>query len=237
MIISTVESLFKDESDKVVFSLVKEIKEDNLAPGDKISSIRTYSEKLGLTQSKIRSGLMKAEAIGLIKIVPRSGCFVSEIDISNMIDIFVLLFEAMYMNEQSPLFELYELKTSLERGISKRVARIRTIEDLAELKQILDSMDETNELSEMVRLDELFHNKLATSSRNTLFISLIKVIHAMLRESRLNYDDYVSEFPQSRDEHHKLFEAIKEQNEEFAGELAEKHSNRRKEILSKRVID
>jgi len=112
------------------------------------------------------------------------------------------------------------------------VAKIRTIEDLAELKQILDLMDEATEHEQMVDLDEKFHNKLANSSRNPLFFSLIRVIHSMLREARMHYSDFVTEFPQSLKDHRELYEAIKAQDELAAGDIAERHSNRRKIRLS-----
>ena len=222
----------RDEEDKMVFSLVRYIRTKGLKAGDKLPSIRTFSLELELSQSQVRSGLMRAAAMGLIKILPRSGCYVADMGLSAIIGPFALLFEAMYMNVQPPLFDLYELKTTLERGISKRVAKIRTVEDLAEIKIIIDAMDSATEQIDMIRLDEQFHNKLAESSRNPLFFSLINVIHSMLRESRMRYSDFVSEFPQSIKDHKDLYEALKSQNEVLAGEIAERHSNRRKERLA-----
>lgn len=221
------EGLCRDEEDRMVFALVKYIREKKLKSGDKLPSIRTFSQELELSQSQIRSGFMRAAALGLIKVVPRSGCYVADMGLSTLIGPFALLFEAMYTDVQPPLFDLYELKTTLERGISKRVAKIRTIENLAELKIILGMMDRATEHPEMVRLDEMFHNKLAECSRNPLFFSLISVIHSMLRESRLHYADFVTEFPQSRMDHRDLYEAIKAQDDLLAASIAERHSNRR----------
>jgi len=226
------EGLCRDETDRMVFALVRYIRERKLKSGDKLPSIRTFAEDFAVSQSQIRSGFMRCEALGLIKIVPRSGSYVAEMGLSNLIGPITLLFEAMYTDVNPPLFDLYDLKTTLERGISKRVAKIRTIEDLAELKLILDLMDDATEHEQMVDLDEKFHNKLALSSRNPLFFSLIKVIHSMLRESRMHYPDFVSEFPQSRKDHRELYEAIKAQDELAAGDIAERHSNRRKVRLS-----
>ena len=216
----------------MVFALVRYIRENKLKSGDKLPSIRTFAQEFDVSQSQIRSGFMRSEALGLIKIVPRSGSYVAEMGLSNLIGPITLLFEAMYTDVHPPLFDLYDLKTTLERGISKRVAKIRTIEDLAEMKQILDMMDEATEHEQMVDVDEKFHNKLAISSRNPLYLSLISVIHSMLRTSRMQYPDFVTEFPQSRKDHRELYEAIKVQDELAAGDIAERHSNRRKVKLS-----
>ncbi|QEN09468.1 FadR family transcriptional regulator [Oceanispirochaeta crateris] len=225
-------AMCRDEDDKMVLTLVSYIRTKGLKAGDKLPSIRSFASELNLSQSQVRSGFMRASALGLIKIVPRSGCYMANLGISELIGPFALLFEALYMNVQLPLFDLYELKTTLERGISKRVAKIRTIEELAQLKAIIDSMDKVSEQSEMVLLDEQFHNKLAECSRNPLFYSIINVIHSMLRESRMKYSDFVSEFPQSIKDHKDLYEALKEQDELLSGKIAERHSNRRIERLA-----
>lgn len=222
-----IEGLCRDEEDRMVFSLVRYIREKNLQPGDKLPSIRTFASELEVSQSQVRSGLLRAAAMGLIKIIPRSGCYVADMGLSNIIGPFALLFEAMYMNVEPPLFDLYELKTTLERGIAKRAAKIRTIEDLAEMKKILDQMDTVTEHAEMVRIDEAFHARLAKASRNGLFYSLITVIHSMLRQARLNYPDFVSEFPKSRLEHRALYEAIRDQDQIKAADIAEQHVTRR----------
>lgn len=222
-----IEGLCRDEEDRMVFSLVRYIREKNLQPGDKLPSIRTFASELEVSQSQVRSGLLRAAAMGLIKIIPRSGCYVADMGLSNIIGPFALLFEAMYMNVEPPLFDLYELKTTLERGVAKRAAKIRTIEDLAELKKILDQMELVTEHAEMVRFDEAFHTRLAKASRNGLFYSLITVIHSMLRQVRLNYPDYVSEFPKSRSEHWALYEAIRDQDQLKAADIAEQHVTRR----------
>ena len=161
----------------------------------------------------------------------RSGCYVSNLNLTNLVSTFSLLFEAMYINNQNPLFEIYELKTTLEVGIASRVAKIRTIEDVVELKRIIDLMDKAETQAEMVSVDEQYHNKLAEISRNSLYFSLIKIIHSLLRESRLHYSNFVSEYANTVAEHKALFNAIKEQDEDTAMNTARSHSNRRKNLL------
>lgn len=226
------DALCRDDDDRMMFLLVRYIREKGMKAGDKLPSIRTFATDLQVSQSQIRSGFLRAAAMGLIKILPRSGCYVAEMGLSNIIGPFALLFEAMYMNEQPPLFALYELKTTLERGVAKRAAQIRTVEDLVDMKRLLDDMDKATEHAEMVRLDEAFHNRLALSSRNPLFFSLINVIHAMLHQIRLGYPDFVSHFPKSRAEHRALYEAIRDQNGMLAADIAEKHINRRIEGMT-----
>ncbi|WP_319416020.1 FCD domain-containing protein [Marispirochaeta aestuarii] len=227
--------LLNSSEDRIVFQLIKYVREHGYKEGDKLPSIRSFSEIFGISQSQTRSGVMKAAALGVVRMVPRSGIFLESFSFTHLVNTFSLLFEAMYINKQPPLIDLYDLKTTLDRGIAKRVARVRTIEELIELKQILDEMNSLKEKEEMVEADELFHNKLAAISRNQLFHSLIVIIQRMLHGSRMQYDDYVESYPQIIKDHQSLFEAIKNQDEEKSALLAEKHSNRRKVKLSQNL--
>ncbi len=222
---------FDNQEDKFIFHLVRFIRHHNLSSGEKLPSIRDFSEEMDISQSQVRSGIMKASALGLVEMRSRSGCYVSHMDLTKLVSTFSLLFEASSMSSDHPLLELYELKTTLERGVLKRVAQVRTIEEMVELKRIIDSMDGAETQEEMIRIDEQFHSKLAQISRNSLYYSLINVIQAMLRENRLVYTDYVSEWKQSVEDHRIMFEAVKKQDTEAAAELAESLSNRRKDII------
>ncbi len=222
---------FNNQEDKFIFHLVRFIRSHNLSSGDKLPSIRDFSQEMDISQSQVRSGIMKASALGLVEMRSRSGCYVAKMDLTTLISTFSLLFEASSMNSAHPLFELYELKTTLERGIMKRVAKIRTIEEMVELKQIIDSMDSAETQEDMIRIDEQFHSKIAQISRNSLYYSLINVIQAMLRETRLLYTDYIAEWEQAVKDHKVMFDAIRDQDEDRAAHLAEILSNRRKDLI------
>ncbi|MDX9985384.1 hypothetical protein, partial [Sphaerochaeta sp.] len=58
------ESLCRDEEDRMVLMLVRYIREKGMKPGDKLPSIRTFSTELGVSQSQVRSGCLRAAAMG-----------------------------------------------------------------------------------------------------------------------------------------------------------------------------
>lgn len=96
------DSLCRDEEDRMVLTLVGYIRKKGMKPGDKLPSIRTFANELGVSQSQVRSGFLRAAAMGVLKIVPRSGCYLADVSLSSIIGPFTLLFEAMYMNVQPP---------------------------------------------------------------------------------------------------------------------------------------
>ena len=145
---------------KLMKDLLAFIRENNLKSGDKLPPIRVLSEHFNTTQSQMRTALLRLEALGVLMIQPRSGCYVKNISLDSMLQTFCLLFETAMTNEMS-LIELYDLKTAIESTIAKQVALIRTEGELLSIKSILQQQEEAIERNERVALDEKFHLHLA----------------------------------------------------------------------------
>lgn len=221
----------KSDEDQLLFTLISYLSKKGFHVGDKLPGIRTLSEEMHLSQSQIRSTLLRAEAMGAIKIQPRSGCYLKSFEMGTLESVLRFLFLAYNGSLDLPLLDIYEVKTFLERGISKRVATIRTAEELLKLKDIIKRQEKAKELLEMINLDEEFHNYLASLSRNSFAAALISVIQSILHEERIKFTDYIDSYPQIIEDHWKLYESIRDKKEDEAAKNAEIHSNRRKEKL------
>ena len=197
---------------KLMKDLLAFIRESNLKSGDKLPPIRVLSEHFNTTQSQMRTALLRLEALGVLMIQPRSGCYVKNISLDSMLQTFCLLFETAMTNEMS-LIELYDLKTAIESTIAKQVALIRTEGELLSIKSILQQQEEAADRDERVALDEKFH------------------LQSILRNARREYPDYDDMYEQIVSDHNKIYIAIKERNENDAYYYASIHSNRRKDRL------
>jgi len=120
----------RSPEDIVIVKLIRYINENNLREGDKLPSIREFSTLWEMGQSQIRSGMIKASALGVISMESRSGSYVREFDFSEVISIFALLFEESFSKYHPRLLDLYDLKTVLECGIVKKAVKVVTPEDL-----------------------------------------------------------------------------------------------------------
>ena len=215
---------------KLMKDLLAFIRENNLKSGDKLPPIRVLSEHFNTTQSQMRTALLRLEALGVLMIQPRSGCYVKNISLDSMLQTFCLLFETAMTNEMS-LIELYDLKTAIESTIAKQVALIRTEGELLSIKSILQQQEEAADRDERVALDEKYHLHLAQISRNPFFYAILSAIQSILRNARREYPDYDDMYEQIVSDHNKIYIAIKERNENDAYYYASIHSNRRKDRL------
>lgn len=69
---------------RVFNSLLEDILYLHLAPGQKIDEIE-IAEKYGMSRTPVREALLDLKSFGLVKIIPRNGTYVSEIDYSDIL--------------------------------------------------------------------------------------------------------------------------------------------------------
>lgn len=214
-----------------LFDLINHLKKTGIKVGDKLPGIRALSDEMHLSQSQVRTALLRAEAFGAVKIQPRSGCYLQNFELSTLESVLRFLFLDYNGSLALPLLDIYEVKTFLERGICKRVAKIRTAEELLKLKDIIQRQEKAKDRITMINLDEEFHINLARLSRNNFTLALISVIQTLLHDAREGFSDYIESYPEVIADHWKMYESIRDRNEEMAARDAEVHANRRKEKL------
>ena len=70
------------ESQKEIINRLRDlINQKNLEPGDKLPSERSLAEKFNVSRNNLRIALQTLEYYGLVKSIPQSGTFISEIGI------------------------------------------------------------------------------------------------------------------------------------------------------------
>ena len=116
-----------ENASNLIISKIRDwINYKNLEPGDKLPSERQLSEKFGVSRSAIREAIQKLEFYGLLKSMPQSGTFVTDIGttaLNGMIEDIVSL--------ESPDFKsLVETRILLELKTVKLAAIRRTEEDM-----------------------------------------------------------------------------------------------------------
>jgi len=115
-------AVFAPESlvDKLTELLRDDIVLGKIKPGEKITEV-ALAQRLGISRNPIREAVRRLEGTGLLVNHPRRGRFVREIGGDEADDIFYF-------------------RASIERSSIHRAARIRTEQDIARLRAVLDGM-------------------------------------------------------------------------------------------------
>src|SRR5262245_29374791 len=98
--------------------------------GDRLPPIRELSTTLGFGRNAIRDGLLEAQTMGIVKIEPRLGVFVKDVDPVSHADGPAQALERVLTREEQNLFHLVDARLLVEVELAGEAARTRRPEDL-----------------------------------------------------------------------------------------------------------
>jgi len=135
-----------------------------LPPGCRISE-KSMSKRLGVGRTPVREAMQRLAREGTLRIMPRAGAIVSEIDISDQ-------------------FKLIEVRRGIERVMARRAARLaddRTRQCFTDLAERFASAARENDESIFIAADRDFNQLLSTAADNGYATLAMAPIQAQTR--------------------------------------------------------
>ncbi len=214
--------------DKIIAQLRALITTGQLKPGDRLPAERLLAERFGVGRGYIREAILKLEFYGLVKTSPQSGTYVSGLSIKILDSIFA---DIINFNKDD-FASLIEARHYLEVSSAKLAAERRTQRDIDEMTEALREFDiKTNMGQSAIEEDMLFHIKMAGATKNSVLESMILIlIPDLIKVRNMITKDICREANFTIHQHHKILDAIKEQNEAAAGEAMAEHLREMMEI-------
>ncbi|SES89798.1 GntR family transcriptional regulator, transcriptional repressor for pyruvate dehydrogenase complex [Salinibacillus kushneri] len=177
------------------------IKKENLKEGDRLPSISTLINILGIGRSSLREGLQLLEAQGTIEILNSK-----PFQIQTSFDI---------ENERQFLLEALEVRTALEGKAVDLAAQKATNADIEKMEYHLKTYVqciENNEREKANISDSLFHQSIYEAARNDLLKSIIDSVWDTFHEFWNEPFGIEDIFDKSYPYHEEMLQAIKDQN-------------------------
>jgi DNA-binding FadR family transcriptional regulator len=155
---------------KVYEELRKHIIENNLKPGDKLTTEKEMAEELGVSRNVLREAIKTLEIIGVISSKPGVGMVVNSFNpnfLSNCIFI-NLLGDSVDLVVQSQ-----EVRKVLEMGFSRQCFDTITPQQIAKLHEYIDRMKNSKASDNFYGIDAEFHRTMYENVDNMIFIAFI----------------------------------------------------------------
>lgn len=174
-----------------------------LPPGS-IWSESQLSLKLGIGRSPVREALKRLQAEYLLKILPRFGVQITEINVTQQ-------------------QQLLEARRVLERLIAERAARRATPEERMQLMQTADTLDALVDVDLPQYLRLVYDSKkfVAACARSPFAESAITPLYAMSRRFYYLHYRRAHDLPVAAGQHAQVFRAIASGDETAAGDAAD----------------
>lgn len=178
-------------------------------PGERLNEV-ALAKQLGVSRTPLREALNRLSIERLLRFLPGKGFFCRDLDVQEV-------------------FDLYELRKSIEvSAVRLAVARARD-EDIAALRTFLDATGpqaDGRPALDLVGLDETFHERLMAMSGNAEMLRILRLTNARIRFVRW-IDMGQADRPASQQEHHAVLDALALRDEATCIAVLEKHIDRR----------
>lgn len=173
-----------DEPRDYVGAILDLIQEQALKVGDQLPTIRELAAMLDAKPNLIRDALMRAQTMGVVRVVPRSGAFVQSLTFAPMVDAIAKTLPQALVRQDHNLFHLLDARRLLEVELIARAARTRRLEDLLPVRRELEAMVRlapSEPRAEYVKLDIRFHVEIARLAGNPVLFSMLNALLELLR--------------------------------------------------------
>lgn len=168
----------------VVRAIVDYIKSQRLAVGEKLPPIRDLSAALGVRPTVVRDALLRAQTMGLLRVVPRSGAFVQSLNYGTLVDALASTLPSALVQQDHNLFHLLDARRLIEVELAARAAADRRLEDLLPVRRALEAMNvasSAHDRTGYVEHDLRFHLEIARLARNTVLLTMHQALLELLR--------------------------------------------------------
>lgn len=144
-------------------------------PGDPLPPETELARDLGISRGSLREAMKSLQTLGVVETRHGLGTFVGRFSFDSLID--GLTFQILVSREKMPraIRELLDLRQILETGLMDRVTELATPSQIAQLDQIVSTMERRAEQNQQFAAeDRAFHDALYSPLGNNLVIQLLQ---------------------------------------------------------------
>ena len=175
----------------------------------------SLTQELGISRTPLREALKVLVAEGLLRLEPRRGCFVNELSVRDLDDIF-------------PLMAMLEGRCAYEAARKVTEADLQQLEPL---HQQLQQRAQEGDIDQYYATNALIHEALQALADNRWLSDLVDNLRKLLSLSRHKSLAYPGRIHESCAEHLAIFAALKARDPDGAEALTRKHLMRQLDAL------
>lgn len=215
--------------EQVIEQIQEKIFNGEFKNGDKLPSERELSELMGVSRTSIREAIRVLETMGIIESKQGEGNFICSNINKSLIEPLSLMFKL----NNGTWEDVMELRQALEleavKCASKRITKQEAIEIGKIIVQMEDEVSGLNRNEVFVSLDQKFHNKIASISKNylieSLFLTSSNLFEGFIDDARKKIISQDSDERVLLNQHKDIYKAIVDKNPSLSYEKMEEHMN------------
>lgn len=167
--------------DQALNVLIDYISSRGLAAGQRLPPIKDLAGELRLAPHSVRDVLLQAQTLGLVRVQPRSGCYVQSVNFAPLVEVFARSLPRALAQQDRNLFDLLEARRLIEVELAALAARRRRMADLVPLRTALHAMYDTPDYAAYMAANEDFHVGIARIGGNAVLQAVVQSLLTLLR--------------------------------------------------------
>jgi len=216
-------------SDQIVAQLRRLILEGKLQPGQRLPTETELAEKLAVSRASVREALSVLESEGLVERRKNEGTFLRRYSLQRVLN----SVEFPRKMDHELFADLVEAREKLELQIVELAAKRADELDLLRIERTLEMMEKDLAAGRSgVEADILFHQCLATATKNQVLAGLVRSIGRMMQDTRVRTLLVPGRLAACLAEHRAIYEAVRDHDAERGRRLIREHFERVREILA-----
>lgn len=211
-------------ADQVVEYLIQDITEGVYPPGSQLPPEPVLADQAGVSRLTLREAIKSLRQRGVVRVEQGRGTFVNET--SQWLPFDPKLLVGLVRRDHGVAIQLTEVRSIVEVGAARLAAKRRKPSDLADMRDALDRMKQSQEAGDMVafsRADVDFHLAVLNAVDNYFVPALLAPVDAGLREIRVQTSQERSMNERAILMHGRIYDAIRKRSARSAAEVMERH--------------
>ena len=225
--------------------LIRHIRSDGLAVGERLPPIRELAQQFGVTGSAVRDAQIQLQTMGMIKIVPRSGAFVQSANFASLVDAMTDTLDTSLVQADPSLFHLLDARQLIEVECATTAARRRRHEDLLPIREsLVDTLAAAEKLDEdssgearMAHYDAdmRFHLAIAEVAGNPVLTTMLRSLLGLIKPHLVQIPWNAERKALTVNAHLGIFEALQSGDAEKVHQCMSDHTGMDRDSMLKKM--
>lgn len=203
-------------ADAVHESLRADILARRSEPGQRLD-VPGLAQRFRTSQMPVRQAIGRLADAGLVDVKPRSGSYVTRLDVKE-------------------ISQTFDVRRALEQLAAESAVRNVTAEDLQTLESLVEGIDAAVLVGDTERHDQLnseFHDRLIRLSGNDKLVQIYEDLNAHIKIARIHLEtrDWAQRTELERIEHRAILDALHRRDESELSTALTRHIERSKQVL------
>jgi GntR family transcriptional repressor for pyruvate dehydrogenase complex len=208
-------------TDEAIEKIKAMIVTGELGPGDRLPKENDLAERLGLSRNSLREAVKALSLIRVLDVRQGDGTYVTSLEPNLLLDAMSFVVD---FHRDDTVLEFLEVRRILEPAATAMAAAHMSDEAVADLRSVLDQLDDAPTIEALVANDLEFHRRIALGSGNTVLCSLLDGLSGPTTRARiwrgLTQEGAVDK---TREQHTAICDAIESRQPEVARSWATVH--------------